>query len=124
MKKAIYLIISLVLVMSMVFAACKTATETETPVVVKKPTEVVVAEEPTEEVMVEEPTEEAAEPTEEVVVDEGPMLASVPTAAGTTTDRKGGWVDEVSFNVVDSASAVTQIQADAIDIYPVGMSTR
>src|SRR5258706_11240720 len=38
-----------------------------------------------------------------------------PTAAATT--RHGGWLDEIDYSVVDSASAISQIQAGAIDFY-------
>jgi len=123
MKKTIYLLISLVLVLSMVLVACKPAAETPVEEVVEEVEEVaeeVVEEEPTEEVVEEEPT---AEPTEEVVEVVVPEFASVPTANGETTTRKGAWVDEVALSIVDSESAITQIEADAIDIYPVGMAT-
>ncbi|MFN3308130.1 MAG: ABC transporter substrate-binding protein, partial [Anaerolineales bacterium] len=41
----------------------------------------------------------------------------------TQTTRKGGWLDEVAFTPVESASAIQQIQAGAIDIYTFGMSS-
>ena len=45
-----------------------------------------------------------------------------PTQVPPTT-RKGGWLDEINFSVVDSASAVTQLQAGAIDIYAGGLAS-
>ena len=40
-----------------------------------------------------------------------------------TGDRKGGWLDTISMSVVSSDSAVTQIEAGAIDIYSGSLST-
>lgn len=138
MKKTVFWIISIVLILSLALAACQQETPepTEEPVVEEEEEmEEEEAEEPAEEEeVVEEEEEEAeeaeeeemAEEEEEEVVEEEPVevgFASVPTANGTTTDRKGSWFDEVSFVVVDSASAVTQIEAGAIDIYTAGLST-
>ncbi len=39
------------------------------------------------------------------------------------TTRTGGWLDEIVVSVVDAASAVTQLQAGAIDIYAAGVSS-
>src|SRR5260221_13848934 len=38
-----------------------------------------------------------------------------PTAAATS--RHGGWLDEIDYSVVDSTSAISQLQAGAIDFY-------
>ncbi|MCD6476212.1 MAG: hypothetical protein J7K85_08155 [Anaerolineaceae bacterium] len=121
MKKTIYWVISLLLVLSMALAACKAEPE---------PTEVPAAEEEAAPAEEEEaaPAEEEAAPAEEEevveeVVEEAPSYASVPTAGGTTTDRKGSWVDEVSMVVVDVDSAITQIDAGAVDLYASGMAT-
>ena len=101
MKRNTLLVLSLLLGLSMLLAACKpVVTETEPPAV-EEPTEApVVTEAPTEEPVVE--------PTEEPVV---------------RTTRHGGWFDEVVVQVVDSSSAVTQIQAGALDIYAAGVSS-
>ena len=48
--------------------------------------------------------------------------AAVPTEAPVATTRKGGWFDEINFSVVDNDSAVTQIEAGAIDIYADGLA--
>lgn len=37
--------------------------------------------------------------------------------------RVGGWLDEIVFSVVDADSAITQLEADAIDIYANGVSS-
>ncbi len=56
----------------------------------------------------------------------------VPTTAGATAvpvptetpkpSRMGGWLDQVVFSVVDASSAITQLQAGAIDIYAGGLA--
>lgn len=98
-KKSFTYAFALLVIASMVLAACQPAqtTPTEPPVV-----------EPTE---APEVTEEVVEPTEE------------PTPEVVRTTRKGGWLDEIVVSVVDSASAVTQIEAGAIDIYAAGLSS-
>ena len=113
MKRYTFLVLSLLIVASMVLSACQpaaTPTPTEAPpVATEAPTEEpVVTEAPTEEpVATEAPTEEPTpEPTEEP-----------------RTTRHGGWFDEIVVSVVDSASAITQIEAGAIDIYAAGLSS-
>jgi len=101
MKRNTLLVLSLLLALSMILAACQpVVTETEPPAVVEPTEEPVVTEAPTEEPVVE--------PTEEPEV---------------RTTRKGGWLDEIIVSVVDTSSAVTQIQAGAIDIYASGLSS-
>ena len=48
--------------------------------------------------------------------------AVTETEAAPATTRKGGWLDEIDFSVVANDSAVTQIQAGAIDIYADGLA--
>ena len=98
-KKSFTFAFALLIVASMVLAACQPAqtTPTEAPVV-----------EPT---AVEQPTAEVV-PTE------------VPTPEVVQTTRKGGWLDEIVFSVVASDSALTQIEAGAIDIYANGLSSK
>jgi peptide/nickel transport system substrate-binding protein len=52
------------------------------------------------------------------VATEAPAATEAPT-----TTRHGGWVDEINYSVVDSASAITQVQAGAIDIYAGGLAS-
>ena len=108
--KKLYLLIALILVASLTLSACtKPAVEepvVEEPVVEEPVVEEPVVEEPVEEPVVEEPVVE--EPTEEPEV---------------RTTRKGGWLDEIVVSVVDNSSAITQIEAGAIDIYASGMSS-
>jgi peptide/nickel transport system substrate-binding protein len=89
----LYSVLSLLVLLSMVLAACAPATAAAT----QPPAAVTEAAAPT---ATEAPT---AAPTE------------APTAAPTT--RHGGWLDEIDYSVVDSASAISQIQAGAIDFY-------
>ncbi len=96
-QKKLMLFVGLIIVASMVLAACQpAATATVAPA---EPTAVPPVEQPTA-----APTEVVA-PTEE------------PTPVVERTTRKGGWLDEIDFSVVDSASVITQLQAGAIDIY-------
>jgi peptide/nickel transport system substrate-binding protein len=88
---------------SMVLAACQTTPTTAPTAVVEEPTEAAPM----------EATATEAAPTEVTPAEETPT--EVPTAEQTT--RKGGWFDEIDFSVVDSESALTQIQAGAIDLY-------
>ncbi|MBE0688445.1 MAG: ABC transporter substrate-binding protein [Anaerolineaceae bacterium] len=105
-RNTLMLLVGMVIIASMVLAACQ---PTPAPVVEEPVVEEPVVEEPVvEEPVVEEPT---AVPTE------------VPTPEPVRTTRKGGWLDEIVVSVVDSGSAVTQIQAGAIDIYAAGLSS-
>lgn len=97
-KKSFTYVFALLVIASMVLAACQPAQTTPTEAPVVEPTTVPEA------TTAPEPTEE---PTPEVV----------------KTTRHGGWLDEIVVSVVDSASAVTQIQAGAIDIYAAGLSS-
>ncbi len=97
-KKSFSYVFALLVIASMVLAACQPAQTTPTEAPVVEPTAVPEA------TTAPEPTEE---PTPEVV----------------KTTRHGGWLDEIVVSVVDSASAVTQIQAGAIDIYAAGLSS-
>src|SRR5215216_1305882 len=89
----LYTVLSLLVVLSVVLAACapQAATATEAPVP-----------------QTQEPTEAAAT--------EAPTEAAVPTEAPTT--RTGAWVDQVIFTKQDTAeAAVSQLEAGDIDIY-------
>jgi peptide/nickel transport system substrate-binding protein len=52
-----------------------------------------------------------------------PTTAPVVATAAPTTTRHGGWLDEIDYSVVDGESAVSQIQAGAIDIYTYGLAS-
>ena len=95
-RKKIFNILSLLVVLGMLLAACAPAT-VETP----------AAEEPAA-------TDEPAVVTEE---------APAPTEEAPVTERTGGWLDEIVFSVVASDSAVSQLQAGAIDFYSFNLSS-
>jgi peptide/nickel transport system substrate-binding protein len=59
------------------------------------------------------PTEEPASPTESPT--EAPMTEEPAQPA--STERRGGWLDEIDVSVVAAESALSQVDADAIDIY-------
>jgi len=103
------LLVGMVIIASMVLAACQPtpAPATEAPVV-----EEPVVEEPT---MAPEEPEAPVEPTEEAFA---PELRAVERVPG-----KGGYLDHIVIQVVDNDSAITQIKAGAIDIYAAGMSS-
>lgn len=65
------------------------------------------------------PTEEAPQATEAPATE--PVATEPPTPEPTT--RKGGWLDEIVASVVGADSAVTQLGADAIDVYASGLSS-
>ena len=92
--KKIYAVFSLIVVMGLILAACAPASPA-----------------PTEAPAV---TEEAPAATEAPVATEAPMAS---------TDRKGGWLDEIVFSVISSDSAVSQLQAEAIDFYSFNLSS-
>jgi peptide/nickel transport system substrate-binding protein len=53
---------------------------------------------------------------------QGAAATEAPTQVPPTT-RHGGWLDEIDFSVVDSASAITQLKAGAIDVYAGGLAS-
>jgi len=94
--KYLYFALSLLVVMSVVLTACAPqAVPTEVPAV--------QTEEPamTEEAGTEAPTEA---PTE-------------------MTERRGGWLDEIDVSVIAGDSAISQLQAGAIDLYSYGLAS-
>lgn len=93
-QKYLYYLLSSLVVMSLVLAACapQQATFTEAPLA--------ETEEP-------EMTEAATE---------------VPTEMP-KTERRGGWLDEIDVSVVAGDSAVSQLQAGAIDLYSFGLAS-
>jgi peptide/nickel transport system substrate-binding protein len=93
--KRLYYVLSLLMVLSMILAACApqaVATATQPP----------------------------AAQTEE------PAATAAPTAAPTEmpkTERHGGWLDEIDVSVVAGDSAISQLQAGAIDMYSYGLAS-
>jgi oligopeptide/dipeptide ABC transporter ATP-binding protein len=57
--------------------------------------------------------------TTEVPATDAP--AAEPAAAA--TDRRGGWLDEIDVSVVAGDSAISQLQAGAIDLYSYGLAS-
>lgn len=62
---------------------------------------------------------ETAVPAETAAATEAPATQAPTEAPG--TDRHGGWLDEIDVSVVDGASAISQVQAGAIDAYTYGI---
>jgi len=93
-SKSLTYVLSLLVAMSMVLAACApAATATEAP---------------------------AAE-TEAPVATEAPATEA-PTEAP-KTERRGGWLDEIDVSVVDGDSAISQLQAGSIDFFSFNLAS-
>ncbi len=94
-KSKVFHLFSLLVALSLALAACapQQATETEAPV---------------------------AE-TEAPVVTEAPAATEEPAATATT--RHGGWLDEIDISVVAGDSALSQIQAGAIDFFSFNLAS-
>ena len=97
-SKSPYYVLSLLVALSMILAACAPAVNaTQPPAAVETETEA--------------PVETATE---------------APTEAPTETprtERHGGWLDEIDVSVVDGKSAISQIQAGAIDFYSFALAS-
>src|SRR5215211_4503875 len=101
--KSLYYVLSLLVMLSMVLAACapQVAATTQAPAETEAPA--------------------TTEATEAPSVTEAPATqAPIETPA---TERHGGWLDEIDISVVDSDSAISQIQADAIDLYSFALAS-
>src|SRR6185503_4948320 len=89
-RKDLFSVLSLLVLFSMILAACApAATATQAPAAV----------------------------TEEPAATEAPTAAPTEAPTAEPTTRHGGWLDEIDVSVVDGASAISQIQAGAIDFY-------
>jgi peptide/nickel transport system substrate-binding protein len=101
LRNRLLTVLGLVLIASMVLSACGTPTPAAT----------------------EAPAATAAP----AVATEAPAATAVPAPTAEPTKvpvtRKGGWLDEVVFSVVAKDSAVTQLQAGAIDVYAGGLAS-
>jgi peptide/nickel transport system substrate-binding protein len=98
-RKTLYVLFSLLMVVVMMLGACAPAVQqaTEEPIAPEQP---------------------AAEPTAEPAMPEEPTEPAAPT-----TDRRGGWLDEIDVSVVAGDSAISQLQAGAIDMYSFGLAS-
>ena len=111
-KKSVLFVFSLLIVSSMLLAACQApAAPTMAPEAPTNP--------PPPAAEATQPPAEATQPPAEVTE---PPAATEPPAP--TTDRKGGWLDEIVFQVAQADSALTQLEAGAIDIYPDSLTAK
>jgi peptide/nickel transport system substrate-binding protein len=94
--KNLYSVLSVLMVLSLVLAACAPQSVTE------------------------EATEAPAQQTEEPAVTEAPTEA--PTEMP-KTERNGGWLDEIDVSVVAGDSAISQLQAGTIDFYSFNLAS-
>lgn len=118
MKQKSLVILSLLIVVSLVLAACAPATP------VAQPTQAQPAAEPTQ-APTEAPAAPTAAPTEAPAATEPPAEPTATEApAAPATTRKGGWLDEIVMSVISSDSAITQLGANAVDIYANGLSSK
>ncbi len=122
MKRKSLVVLSLLIVVSLVLAACQAATPTVAPTTAPPAPEQPA---PTEAPAQPEPTEPPAA-TEAPAETEEPVATEAPTEepAAPATTRKGGWLDEIVMSVISSDSAITQLEAGAIDIYANGLSSK
>ena len=113
MSKKLLAVLGLLVVLSMLLVACggnevvENTTENTTEDTTTEDTT-------TEDTTTEDTTTEEPEATEEPEPTEEPVVR---------TTRVGGWLDTVAMSVVDAASAVTQIEAGAVDLYASNLST-
>ena len=61
-------------------------------------------------------------PATSVPATSAPAATQAPAPTATAVPHKGAWLDQVVFSVVDNTSAITQLQANAIDIYAGGLA--
>ncbi len=94
LRKRLFFVFALVLVVSMVLTAC--GPKTEAPATEAPATEAPATEAPATEAPTEEPT-------------------PVPTPP--PTNRVGGWLDSITMTVATTDSVITQLEAGDIDIY-------
>ncbi len=110
-RSKVLAVFSIIMILSMVLAACGTTTVVETKEVIKEVTKEIPGKETIKEVTKEVPKETVKEVTKIVQVTVAP-----PTPVPST--RKGAWVDTVVFTEQNSAqAAIKQLQAGDIDVY-------
>ncbi len=105
MKTRLSTVFSLVILASMLLAACGTVTTVAPTTAAPTATQPQVA---------QATNTTAPQPT---------ATAVPPTPTATPVPRLGGWLDQVVFTAIaDPAPAVAQLQAGAVDVYPVTVS--
>ena len=92
----LYSALSLLVLFSMVLAACAPAAQA---------------------------TEPPAAVTEAPAATEAPTAAPTEAPTAEPTTRHGGWLDEIDYSVVDGASAISQLQAGTIDYFSFGLAS-
>ncbi|MEO8355647.1 MAG: ABC transporter substrate-binding protein [Chloroflexota bacterium] len=94
--KHMYYVLSLLVVFSMMLSACapQAATATEAP----------------------------GAQTEEPAATEAPTATEAPSEMP-KTERRGGWLDEIDVSVVSSDSAISQVEAGAIDFFSFNLAS-
>ena len=97
--KNLYSVLSVLMMLSLVLAACAPQAATAT----------------------EEATEAPVQQTEEPAATEAPTEA--PTEVAPKTERHGGWLDEIDISVVAGDSAISQLQAGTIDFYSFNLAS-
>ncbi len=96
LQKRLMIVVGVVIALSMVLSGCGPSAQPTTPAPAN--------------------TQAAPQPTEV------PATAE-PTAVPPTT-RHGGWLDEIDYSVVGSDSAISQVQAGAIDLYSFSLASQ
>jgi hypothetical protein len=99
LRNRLMTVLGLILVASMVLSACGTPTPAAT----------------------EAPATAAPAVATEVPATDVPAPTAEPTKAPVT--RKGGWLDEIDYSVVDAQSVITQIGAGAVDLFSYGLAS-
>ena len=102
LRNRLMTILGLVLIASMVLSACGTPA---TPTVAPATSAPAAA--------TEAPAATAVPATE--------APTAVPTAVPVT--RKGGWLDEIDYSIIDAQSVITQISAGAVDLFSYGLAS-
>ena len=98
-RKMLYTLFSLLMIVALALGAC-----TPQPQVIEESQPAM--------------TEESAATMNEPVMTEEPAEPAAPM-----TERRGGWLDEIDVSVVAGESAISQLQAGAIDMYSYGLAS-
>ncbi len=68
-----------------------------------------------------QPAAETSVPTQAAT--EEPAVATEAPAEESMTERRGGWLDEIDVSVIAGESAISQLEAGAIDLYSYGLAS-